>query len=161
MSCGQTSCACVEGIPGFPGIPRPAGPPGAAGSHGNRGPVRSMGPRGSKGDEGARGRRGVEGLKGATGLSGATGARGSRGEKVFKNRAASLLQRGPSSLQLSCLLQTVVFHLQWRRVLSSGSHWWNRLHDLRKRRQERFAPRSTKAWCAWDSGSVIAKAYIR
>ena len=71
-------------------------------------------------------------------------------EEVCKNRAASLLQRGPSSLQLSSLLQTVVFHFQWRRVHSSSSHWWNRLHDPRKQRQEKFAQSSSNRRRLWE-----------
>ena len=70
-------------------------------------------------------------------------------QEVFQNRAASLFQWKPSSLQLSCVLQTVVFHLQWRRVLSSSSYWWSRLHGLRKQREEKFAPSASNRRRLW------------
>jgi len=71
-------------------------------------------------------------------------------QKVRQNWSACILEWQPSYLQLPHLLQTMVFHFQRCRVLSSRGYWWCDLYDTWKWCQKELAPPSPYRRSVWE-----------
>ena len=72
-------------------------------------------------------------------------------ENIRYHWIACLLEWHSSSLQLSCMLQAMVFHFQRCWMFSTSSHWRYSLHDIWKQRQKESAPCTSHWRSLWEN----------